>query len=216
MQQKVQFATALIHEPELVILDEPWSGLDPINAEVLREVVEEIRAGGPHRAVLDPPAWSRPRRSATTSASSRAARRCSTASSRDIKRAASRRGHRRARLRRRRADASARDAVLADKALVAEQRRAAPQATSPTARSSSPTASRRSSCSRRWSPPASALRRFEVVVPTLHQIFVDEVGADAAVAERRAGGGMTVMRDSIRDREARVPRARAHASGSSR
>ncbi|HEX2686032.1 MAG TPA: ATP-binding cassette domain-containing protein, partial [Kofleriaceae bacterium] len=46
MQQKVQFATALIHEPELVILDEPWSGLDPINAEVLREVVGEIRASG--------------------------------------------------------------------------------------------------------------------------------------------------------------------------
>ena len=50
MQQKVQFATALIHEPELVILDEPWSGLDPINAEVLREVVDEIRAAG--RTVL--------------------------------------------------------------------------------------------------------------------------------------------------------------------
>src|SRR5262249_6397503 len=50
MQQKVQFATALIHEPELVILDEPWSGLDPINAEVLRDVVEDIRASG--RTVL--------------------------------------------------------------------------------------------------------------------------------------------------------------------
>ncbi|HTL38301.1 MAG TPA: ATP-binding cassette domain-containing protein [Kofleriaceae bacterium] len=50
MAQKVQFATALIHEPQLVILDEPWSGLDPINAEVLREVVEEIRAAG--RTVL--------------------------------------------------------------------------------------------------------------------------------------------------------------------
>src|SRR5512143_1689724 len=50
MAQKVQFATALIHEPQLVILDEPWSGLDPINAEVLRDVVEEIRASG--RTVL--------------------------------------------------------------------------------------------------------------------------------------------------------------------
>src|SRR5688572_4668370 len=50
MAQKVQFATALIHEPALVILDEPWSGLDPINAEVLREVVEEIRSSG--RTVL--------------------------------------------------------------------------------------------------------------------------------------------------------------------
>ena len=46
MQQKVQFVTALIHEPELLILDEPWSGLDPINAEVLREIVNEQKAAG--------------------------------------------------------------------------------------------------------------------------------------------------------------------------
>jgi ABC-2 type transport system ATP-binding protein len=46
MQQKVQFATALLHEPPLLILDEPWSGLDPINADVLRDiVVEQKRAG---------------------------------------------------------------------------------------------------------------------------------------------------------------------------
>jgi len=41
MQQKVQFAGAVIHEPELVILDEPFSGLDPI---VTRQVKEEIAA----------------------------------------------------------------------------------------------------------------------------------------------------------------------------
>src|SRR5579883_3660996 len=46
MQQKVQFVTALIHDPDLVILDEPWSGLDPINAEVLREAVEQVVASG--------------------------------------------------------------------------------------------------------------------------------------------------------------------------
>jgi len=46
MQQKVQFAAALIHDPELVILDEPWSGLDPINADVLRDVVREQKAAG--------------------------------------------------------------------------------------------------------------------------------------------------------------------------
>jgi ABC-2 type transport system ATP-binding protein len=50
MAQKVQFATALIHDPALVILDEPWSGLDPINAEVLHDVVSEIRTQG--RTVL--------------------------------------------------------------------------------------------------------------------------------------------------------------------
>ena len=46
MAQKVQFAAALIHEPELIILDEPWSGLDPINADVLKEIVlEQARLG---------------------------------------------------------------------------------------------------------------------------------------------------------------------------
>ena len=46
MQQKVQFAACLVHDPELVILDEPWSGLDPVNAEVLRDVVRELKAAG--------------------------------------------------------------------------------------------------------------------------------------------------------------------------
>lgn len=46
MGQKVQILGTLIHEPELVILDEPFSGLDPVNQEALREVIlDQKRAG---------------------------------------------------------------------------------------------------------------------------------------------------------------------------
>jgi ABC-2 type transport system ATP-binding protein len=50
MQQKIQFASALLHDPELVILDEPFSGLDPVNSQVMRDVVVEIARQG--RTVL--------------------------------------------------------------------------------------------------------------------------------------------------------------------
>jgi ABC-2 type transport system ATP-binding protein len=46
MQQKVQFIATLLHEPELVILDEPFSGLDPINAQALKDTVVELRRRG--------------------------------------------------------------------------------------------------------------------------------------------------------------------------
>jgi ABC-2 type transport system ATP-binding protein len=46
MAQKVQFIAAVIAEPTLLILDEPFSGLDPVNAEALREAVLELRREG--------------------------------------------------------------------------------------------------------------------------------------------------------------------------
>jgi ABC-2 type transport system ATP-binding protein len=46
MQQKVQFVSTVIHEPELLILDEPFSGLDPINQDVLEGIVREYHARG--------------------------------------------------------------------------------------------------------------------------------------------------------------------------
>jgi ABC-2 type transport system ATP-binding protein len=46
MQQKIQFIGALLHEPELVILDEPFSGLDPINAQALKDTVVELKREG--------------------------------------------------------------------------------------------------------------------------------------------------------------------------
>jgi ABC-2 type transport system ATP-binding protein len=46
MQQKVQFITAVIHKPPLVILDEPFSGLDPVNAATVEEIMIDMRASG--------------------------------------------------------------------------------------------------------------------------------------------------------------------------
>jgi ABC-2 type transport system ATP-binding protein len=46
MQQKVQFLAAIIHEPELLILDEPFSGLDPVNAELLNRLIREVHEQG--------------------------------------------------------------------------------------------------------------------------------------------------------------------------
>src|SRR5258706_6687423 len=46
MQQKVQFIATVLHDPELVILDEPFSGLDPVNSQVLRGTVVDYRRRG--------------------------------------------------------------------------------------------------------------------------------------------------------------------------
>jgi ABC-2 type transport system ATP-binding protein len=186
MQQKVQFATALIHEPELVILDEPWSGLDPINAEVLRHVVEEIRASG--RTVLfSTHQMEQAEKLVDHVCIIARGKKLLDGKLKDIQRREAADGIIALGF----VDAAGRtaaDAVLADRALVAEQRaaRARGQVEDVT------------DCEVKLADAATAqqllaalvaagvqLRRFELVVPTLHQIFVDRVGASAAVAERR-------------------------------
>ena len=42
-QQKIQLIITLIHEPDLIILDEPFSGLDPVNTELLKQVIFQER-----------------------------------------------------------------------------------------------------------------------------------------------------------------------------
>src|SRR6188472_3168883 len=46
MQQKVQFIGTLVHDPDLVILDEPFSGLDPINAQALKDTIIDLKRRG--------------------------------------------------------------------------------------------------------------------------------------------------------------------------
>jgi ABC-2 type transport system ATP-binding protein len=45
-QQKVQFLTAILHRPALAVLDEPFSGLDPLNQDAFLGLIRELRAGG--------------------------------------------------------------------------------------------------------------------------------------------------------------------------
>ena len=184
MQQKVQFAAALIHEPELVILDEPWSGLDPINAEVLRETVEEIRKSG--RTVLF-----------STHQMEQAEKVCDAVCIiargkkvldgrlKDIKRASAAEGVIALAF----ADDVAKERAegpLGDAKLVIERK--------------PPRPGEHADCEVILADGVTPehllktllnhdvnLRLFEIVVPTLHQIFVQKVGAAAAVAERREG-----------------------------
>jgi len=46
MQQKIQFISTLLHEPELIIMDEPFSGLDPVNASILQDTLVDLRGQG--------------------------------------------------------------------------------------------------------------------------------------------------------------------------
>ncbi|HET6372935.1 MAG TPA: ATP-binding cassette domain-containing protein [Candidatus Polarisedimenticolia bacterium] len=46
MQQKVQFIATVLHEPDLLVLDEPFSGLDPVNTKLLKDIILEFVRGG--------------------------------------------------------------------------------------------------------------------------------------------------------------------------
>ncbi|WP_373564939.1 ABC transporter ATP-binding protein [Sphingobacterium sp. E70] len=46
MQQKVQFVATVIHQPQLIILDEPFSGFDPVNANIIKEQILRLNAEG--------------------------------------------------------------------------------------------------------------------------------------------------------------------------
>ena len=50
MQQKIQFIATLLHDPELIIMDEPFSGLDPVNATLLQDTLLELKKSG--KAIL--------------------------------------------------------------------------------------------------------------------------------------------------------------------
>jgi len=46
MQQKIQFISTILHDPEILILDEPFSGFDPVNVELLKSIILDFKASG--------------------------------------------------------------------------------------------------------------------------------------------------------------------------
>jgi ABC-2 type transport system ATP-binding protein len=172
MQQKVQFIGALLHEPELVILDEPFSGLDPVNSQVMKDVVVEIARSG--RTVLF-----------STHIMEQAEKMCDRVaiiargqkvldgSLAEIKAGAGRRHialayHR---------DAARAAQVLEDRKLVAKADDYGASAEVELATGADP-----DDLLRNLVESGVGLSRFEIVEPSLQSIFIDRVGRDAATA----------------------------------
>jgi ABC-2 type transport system ATP-binding protein len=177
MQQKVQFAGALLHEPELVILDEPFSGLDPVNAQVMKDIVVAIAAEG--RTVLF-----------STHVMEQAERMCDRIAiiargemvvNGTVAQVKEDFGGRHVALGFTHDKARAEN-ILADRALIAHVDDYGATAELQLADGADPeqllTALVREGV---------GLRRFEVVEPSLHAIFIAKVGADAATATAHAG-----------------------------
>jgi ABC-2 type transport system ATP-binding protein len=184
MQQKVQFATALIHEPDLVILDEPWSGLDPINAEVLRKVVLEQKAAG-HTVLFSTHLMEQAEKLCDHVCIISRGRKVLDGVLAEIKRSGT--AERLVALTfagpadRERADAG----PLVDKTVVGVKKPPRPGDDADCEVELADGASVESLLAALVAAKVG-LRRFEVVTPTLHDIFVERVGGDLAqVAERR-------------------------------
>ncbi len=172
MQQKVQFAGALLHEPELVILDEPFSGLDPVNAQVMKDIVVELAASG--RTVLF-----------STHVMEQAERMCDRIAiiargeavvSGSVAQVKADFGGRHVALGFTHDKALA-EPVLADRALIAKVDDYGASAEVQMAEGADP-----EQLLAALVRQGVGLRRFEVVEPSLHAIFIAKVGATAATA----------------------------------
>ncbi|HEY4058219.1 MAG TPA: ATP-binding cassette domain-containing protein [Kofleriaceae bacterium] len=181
MQQKVQFATALLHEPEIVILDEPWSGLDPVNADVLRDTVSEIRAAG--RTVLfSTHQMEQAEKIVDAFCIIARGEMLLDGKLRDIKEHWSADGWIALAFDGEAAKVTA-TPILANAALIGAQRAASNNdRVDMEVRPASGVATQQILSA--LVTAGVALRTFEVVVPSLHDIFVAKVGPQAAVAER--------------------------------
>ena len=175
MQQKVQFIGTLLHQPELVILDEPFSGLDPVNSKVMRDIVVEIaRNGG--TVLFSTHIMEQAEKMCDRVAIIARGEKVVDGKLADVKRDAG--GRHIALAFHRNQDAAAR--VLSDRSLVA---RVDDYGVSAEAQLAEGVDSDRLLAA--LVSAGAGVSRFEVVEPSLHSIFVARVGEEAASAPAR-------------------------------
>jgi ABC-2 type transport system ATP-binding protein len=183
MQQKVQFIGTLLHDPDLVILDEPFSGLDPINAQALKDTVVELRRRG-KTVIFSTHLMDNAERLCDAVCIIARGEKVLDGGVQEVKQA---HGGRMVALGLDRAamngSAAAVDAVLADRSAVAradDQNRYLEIELAPGASAQA--------LLRRLVDAGAPITRFELVQPSLHQIFLEKVGA-TGVEEGMSGHG---------------------------
>jgi ABC-2 type transport system ATP-binding protein len=179
MQQKVQFIGTLLHEPDLVILDEPFSGLDPINSQALKDTIIELKRA--NRTVIF-----------STHLMDNAERLCDSVCiiaggdkvlDGEVAAVKSSHGTRNVALAMDGAPTDGVRTILEDRRLVArvdDQNRFFELELAPGANPQD--------LLRRLVTAGADVRRFELVTPSLHQIFLERVGA-SGVEEGMSGHG---------------------------
>jgi ABC-2 type transport system ATP-binding protein len=175
MQQKVQFIGTLLHDPELVVLDEPFSGLDPVNSQVMRDVVIDLARQG-RTVVFSTHIMEQAERMCERIAIIARGEKVVDGRLADVKREF---GGRHVALAFSRGSEQVRR-ILEDKSMVGRYEDFGASAELELADATSPTVLLRALVN-----ADVELAKFEVVEPSLQTIFIAKVGATAAVAPAR-------------------------------
>ncbi|MDB4906728.1 MAG: transporter related protein [Gemmatimonadetes bacterium] len=179
MQQKVQFIGTLLHEPDLVILDEPFSGLDPINAQALKDTVMHLKHTG-KTVIFSTHMMDNAERLCDSVCIIAQGNKVLDGSVTEVKAA---HGGRNVALSLEGGERAQVDAVLNDRSLVSrfdDQNRFFDIELAPGANAQQ--------ILQRVVASGATVSRFELVQPSLHQIFLEKVGA-TGVEEGMSGNG---------------------------
>ncbi len=162
MQQKIQFIAAVMHNPDLLILDEPFSGLDPVNVDLLKELVLELKAAG-KTIIFSTHQMEVAERICDDICLINRSRKVLDGSIREVKSGFSRNA---VSLR-----ATGGEGVLEDASLVAKITRHSDEVEILLAHNADP-----QELLRRLIAEGASVTRFELVEPSLHDIFIEKVG----------------------------------------